>query len=426
MGAPADHVDDVNHQKLYSIDKLVGTPQFVKEAVLDDPKKVGELPASTFADAVRRKFPCHTKAATWLSNAYFNQCRDSYAGKEAETVKARLHKFANHFGIRGLLDQFDAAWRKVAGYGAPELPDDAYALVAEMDGKKIRRMPLTSPSSVKAASEFLYANRASYPYALRRAAARNILKAAMKFDEMAKKGSVEFPGTRFGIYQFEPAALAYMEKAAGLGATHPRWAAEKIAQRAILCGGNEAMRNKLAEVAITVSKLDVLDGENAVKLAALLDAADRAAGIDRHYHDGVDMPEEVCYQVLTKEAAAVMAGYVRLQTGKVVPLEALLSLPMSKFAALLGEEFTKSVQGDGIDVDPVKFAAVVQSLPRDDAALVEQALGEIEKRAGVSFDAADFDREKWAKYLKDRGYKVADFSQDDGSQPIQTPAGLTI
>ena len=424
MVAPTDHVDDVNHQQLYSIDKLVGTPQFVKDAQLEDPGKIRDLPSTAFADAVRRKFPCHTKEATWLSNAYFSQCREAYQTKEAEAVKARLHKFANYFGIRGLLDQFDASWRKVAGYDAPGLQDSSYALVAEVDGQKVRRMPLVSPMAVKAAGEFLVANRSSYPYPVRRAVARNILKAAMRFDDMAKNGRVKFAGAEFGIYQFPPETLSYLEKAAGLGASHPKWVAEKIAQRVLLCGKNEALRLKLASVALAVSKMDSLDAGNAEKLAALIDSADNELGIRGNYHDGIDMPEEICYQVLSKEAEAVVASYVRLQTGKLVPLEALLSLPMHKFAALLGEDFTKSVQGEGIEVDPVKFAAVVQSLPRDDAVLIEQALGEIEKQAGVSFDAGEFDRDKWAQYLKKRGYRVSE--QVGDQEPIANAQGTFI
>ena len=95
-------------------------------------------------------------------------------------------------------------------------------------------------------------------------------------------------------------------------------------------------------------------------------------------------------------------------------------------AVMTRDEFVKQVQGDGLVLDPIKFASVLQSLPRDDAVLIEQALGEIEKQAGVSFDASLFDRAKWTQYLKEKGYKVADGSGEVDSEPIPTAGGAFI
>src|SRR5690349_5826895 len=150
MSEPIDYCDDMNHQQLYALEHLCGLPDFVKHAELEDRPALSGLGSDSFADSRRRRYPCHTKAATWLANAYFQQSRSSYSKKEAEWVQERISKFAGYWGIRNLVDLFNQKWHKVASFnGHTDLPDDKYALVADFEGQKVRRFPMPNQISVK-------------------------------------------------------------------------------------------------------------------------------------------------------------------------------------------------------------------------------------------------------------------------------------
>ena len=74
-----DYCDDTNHQRLHKLMKLANVPEFVTSAPVPANDEVlngiKQLPAAVFADTASRKFPLHTKAATWLAQAYFSHDR---------------------------------------------------------------------------------------------------------------------------------------------------------------------------------------------------------------------------------------------------------------------------------------------------------------------------------------------------------------
>lgn len=412
MTGPSDFYDDRNQQQLYALDHLCPLPEFVKKAEVDNP---AELPSDAFGDIRHRKFPCHTKAATWLANAYFQQARSAYSKKEAEFVQGRINKFASHWAISGLVGQFNHNWSKIANYDGINLPDSQYALVATTDdGQKIRRFPMPNCMSVKWAGERLYADRYKYPYLMRKTAARNILREAIKYDDMSKRGE-KIAGVLPGTTHFEPHTLDYLERAAGFGATHPMRAAEKVAQRVvILKGRHNDHAEKMAELAIAIRDLPSMNGELLMKLANVVDAVDRETGLCDHYHEGLEMPEEIMFPILEKHAEAIMDEHVTLTTGKTYPVGMLMEIPLEKISAVLGDEFMEAVVGDdAISIDPVKFAEILPTLPRSDAALLDRAIEEARKepfqkvaRAG-NMSCALFDKAELTEKMQKAGKKVA-------------------
>lgn len=354
-----DFYDDTNQQQLYSIDHLCGLPDFVKKAEVEDPESLKTIAPTTYADAGHMKFPCHTKAATWLANAYFQLARGQYHKKEAAFVQERLLKFAAFWSIRGLVEKFNQVWSKVATFNRDDLPDEQHALVVKIaeDGRKIRRFPMPNAMSVKMAGEHLYANRASFPYEWRKTAARNILKEALRYDELVEKG-VKVAGAAFGTTRFEPATLEYLERAAGFGMTHPLKAAEKCAQRAYMLRDNfKDYAEKMAEIATTLREAENASPAQMAKLAAVVDAVDRETGLCNHYYEGVDLPEEMFFDVLEKEAEEILDSFVTLTTGNTYPVGVFASIALEKIAAVMGTEFSAAVTGaDGCTVDAVKFA----------------------------------------------------------------------
>jgi hypothetical protein len=374
MKDPIDFYRDINQQQLYAIDKLYGLPEFVKKAEVEAPSEVAALPSQVYADTRRRIFPCHTKAATWLAQAYFCAAKPTYNTYEAALVQERITKSAEYWGIRGLIEGFRKSWAKLASEERGDISDADHALVVEWEGQKVRRMPMPNALSVKLAGEYLHANRAKYPYTWRKAAARKILARALHYDGLAAKG-VKVAGMELGPTHFDPETQNYLERAAGFGVTHPAKVAEKLAARVIMLGKrHSAVREKLAMMAKAAAESDHLKPQALQKLAELVDLFDRETGLCNRYHEGVELPEEMFFDVLAKEAEAALESHVVLTTGNVYPLGVFLQVPLEKIAAALGNEFSNAVRSADGAIDPVKFAEVAPTLPRGDAMLLERAL----------------------------------------------------
>ena len=145
MRGPTDFVDDPNQQRFYTLERLHGIPEFVKKASSSERDSIGDLPSHVFADSKRRKFPCHTKAATWLAQAYFTLSQGCYSKKEAELVQDRITKSAEFFNIASMTSAFKKNWTKVAGLGKVNVKDADYALIVNYgDGQKQRMFPARS------------------------------------------------------------------------------------------------------------------------------------------------------------------------------------------------------------------------------------------------------------------------------------------
>lgn len=380
MLKPLDVYDDVNFQAMYAIDKLVGgLPNFVKNAAVADHDDIKNLPPETFGDVVRRKFPCHTKQATFLSNAYFQQSRDKYPTKEASHVQARIDDYAKFWQISSLTNQFNKHWTKISSFNADDgsLPDSDFALVAEFDGHKIRRFPMPNLLGIKMAAESLYANRFMYPYPWRKEAAIRILARAEKADKEAlekKAFTLNNPALRIN-----DEAHQYLQRATGLGMTHPQVAAEKVAQRWLMIknvAAHVGYAEKLAElvqVLHTMAPQD-MNTQTLEKCASLIDIIDQETGIAKHYADGVDMPEEMFFDMLSKEAEAILDQMVTLQTGSTYPIGLFASLPLEKIAAVMGKDFSDAVTDLNGQIDPVQFADIAATLPALDACVMERAI----------------------------------------------------
>jgi hypothetical protein len=355
---------------LHKIAKLVDLPDFVKRADLIGAKEVEVLPQHVFADQIGRKFPCHTKAATWLAQLYFLEGRHLYPTKQAEQIQARISNVANWWGIGGQTKQAAQAWetKQVAVEG--ELPDDAYALVVDYEGQKLRQWPITNQANVKAAAATLYRNRAKFPYDWRLAAARRILTKAAQLQ----------------VTDIEPPVHEYLTKAAGRGSAAPRAAAEAIARRMLMVPVKEkAVKTAAAKLAKAMAAAKgIPHPESMVKLARIVDRLDREQGFYPYYEEaGLEMPEEIFFELTEKKAQAFRDGHVSLQTGTIIPLEALTMLDLGKVAGILGDEFTKEVVADdSLDIDIEKFARIAATLPRGDAQLLERALAS----AGLKFE----------------------------------------
>lgn len=365
-----DSFDDTSHQMLFKISKLVPMPDFVKNAAPADPNDSATLPRQIFADSINRKFPCHTKVATWLSQLYFLESRHMYPTRRASEVQDRISKAAAYFAISGDVKSASDEWSKHQ-VTTRELGDGDYAIVTEHNGKKIRTLPISNPQDVVKAASTIVQNRKNYPFDLRHIAARKILHKASELQ-----------------VQLDDHIENYLYKAAGFGTTTPERAAEKLGLRVLMMPKSASdMRTRGAKLAKAVAGMEEIPIKELVKLAQLIDRVDAEFDIRHHYDEGVETPEEIFFELTEKRASRVKDSYVQLTTGTLLPIEVIGKLPTDKIAAALGKDFLKAVTSDGsLDIDLDKFARIARTLPRNDAMLLERAIA----AAGEKLEQPEF------------------------------------
>lgn len=357
--AAVDYCADANRQRLHKLSRLMTVPDFVEQGPSFGLKDVETLPADVFADPVNRKFPLHTKAATWLAQAYFSHDRHLYPTQHADTVQAKIEKAAQYWGIEGFAKQARSEVETFQSSVPPDLQDSDFALIVETDGTKSPMLPINNEVNIKASAATLYNMRGKCPYEWRLIGARKILHKAAALN-----------------IEFEDGLGAYLTKAAGLGSVFPSRAADQLAHRTLMIPDSQKdVKVAAAKLTKAVSQMPGLPSNaQLVKLATIVDRIDREQGLAKYYDEaGLLTPEEIFFELTQEKAAAIRNSYMTLTTGEVVPFEALQTAPLAKIAGALG--FLERVQADGsLDINITKFAKIASTLPRDDAATLARLL----------------------------------------------------
>ncbi len=354
-----DPASDVNLEELARLSKLYDFPDYVKQADINFTTNPASIGVNAYADPVRKKFACHTKAATWLSGLYFNEKKAEYHPKDRTRISARLEKFADYFGIRNAYDDIE---KQAAALNEQQLPDSAYAYVwVDDSGNKDRHVPLDSAMNVKAASEWLEKYRDHLPFSDRTVIANKILEKAASFSASLSSESV-----------------AMLEKQAGHGVPDPTEVSEMIEQRAKLAP-RQVQRDEILKLAAAVKSTPkvALQQDALVKLASTIDDIDnKMLNLRGNYTDVIKRPEDVIFKVTFTKAASEQTELCTLQTGRVYKNEQLSKLAREDVESVFGTDFANEVC-TGLDIDPEKMAEVAHTLPTPDAELLEHLLNEV-------------------------------------------------
>ena len=139
-----DHIADKNLTMFNVIRQNHELPEFVKSAQVES---VDELPSSSFADRAGRRFPCHTKAATWLSYAYFLKHANDVPKNLKPVLVDRLHKFADSWGIANEIKRLEQEHISNSSNSLNKLADSEFAIVETNNGQKYRALPMTDKVS---------------------------------------------------------------------------------------------------------------------------------------------------------------------------------------------------------------------------------------------------------------------------------------
>lgn len=375
---PLDHTQDVSGRETHRLTTLFSPPDFVKNASAEQLQPGADLPRHAYADMRGKNYPCHTAAATWMSALFFAD-KASQLNKTAvdvQAIQSRIHDAARYFGILG---QVKAAEEKIAGENVNDLSalsDNEFAIVwAGNNGSKERHWPLRNATEVKFAAANFSQWRDEFVFGDRHTIATKILEKAAEYSaDIAEH-------------------VHTLSLSAGAGACAAKVAAEMLKTRAGL------LRRSAPDAAAELAKLAAVIEANPeqartqdtrLKIAAAVDELDRETKLTRLYGEGgLERPEEVLFAVTEKAARDFMADNVETVTGNVYALSDLEKLAVDDVRNWLGDDFAEAVTNGGVYMDREKLAAIVPTLDRGMASMLDRLMQENKMAAIVQTKAAE-------------------------------------
>lgn len=365
MSKVLDQSGDLNFRELHQYVRMYNFPEFAKTAELSEIVGPDEEKARFYADVRSpHQFPCHTKAATYVSYLYFLEKQSQVSPKVKEHIQGRLDKFAEYWGIEGDVSGLsDAA---VELHKEAEHPDSSYAIVwATNDGRKERRYPIRNELEVKAAAEWFNdhqsAIREEFGFYDRQTIANKILEKASEFNANIVD------------------RIELLEKAAGHGLCDPKKVASMLRDRVKAASrvptDVENVMDKLAE-SVEASPVMLMDPDSAGQLADTVDQFDRNYHLLNKYSAAIPAPEDVIFEATTTKVAEVVKTSCTLNTGTIYDVEDFTKISTTDIGDLFGDDFASEVT-TGLRVDPVKLASVIPTLPRPDAELFDRLMTDL-------------------------------------------------
>ena len=359
---PMDQAHDNLGAELYRLRSLYTPPPWVKAASEEALKGDGDMPAGCYADPAGRRYPVHTRAATWLSTAYFLDKVASLDAAYRDRVGESLSRMADYWAISGPVASLTEEVIKASGERQAALADDDFALVERVgDGPVGRCYPLRNAEEVKAAAAWLVRYRDEFPLVDRRTIAGKIMAKAAAW------------GADVGPVAGELSLLA------GGGGCDLSLAVDALDRRGTLLARREpataATLRKLAAM-LRAGELDAADAGVATAVATALDDADRGHGLASLYGEGgLDRPEDVMAAVAEKRAADDAAGRVTLASGSEYARDQLAGVvDLGTVRGHMGDAFADLVASPLGRVDAVKLAAAAAEARGDDAAAFDRMM----------------------------------------------------
>lgn len=376
MTTPLDQTQDAAGRETHRLTTLFACPDFVKSASQARTHGDDSLPRHMYADQYNKLYPCHSAAATWLSALHFADKRASFKEAKAGEIHSRIHAAAKFFGILGAVAELE---EKVAASNADDidgLSDDNFAIVWAADsGAKERHWPLRNATEVKFAADHFNTYRDEFVFEDRQRVAEKILIKAAEY------------GADIGDHEH------VLSLSAGFGACAASVAGDMLQKRAALVQRSNAAAAvemlKLANV-IASNPEQAREHDTRLKLAAAVDEFDRVNHLDRLYDaGGLPRPEEVLFAVTEKVANDFMRANVETTTGNVYALDDLEKLALDQVREWLGDDFADAVTAGGVYLDRDKLAAIVPTLDRGMASMLDRLMQENKIAAVVQTKAAE-------------------------------------
>lgn len=322
-------------------------PEFVKKSNASE-MFLTEIPKRCMADPHRGLYPCHTKAATWLSAAYFVDRFEEHSDVDRQQIADRLEKFAAWFGIQDSLQTLiDEKAQKLSKAAATRsIPDDFYALeIPQEDGAVKYAGAMTTPSDIQAAEKWLFENRPQLTFPQRNRIAHRILKRA----------------SVLGV-----APSDRLQRVAGMGVNNSANIAQHLKMRSDLARRSNSVAAGALEKQASALRDHPADMSRdcCYRLAQALDEFDKHAHLEGPLLRGeIPYPEDVVYRHTLSEFQKAAEEHVSLPTGEVYALSDLTRLERQPFEDQFGTELAEALFL-GIRMSAEKSASVLPTLPR--------------------------------------------------------------
>lgn len=359
-----DHTQDVSGRDIHRLTALYPPPAFVKDASHErlngDPET---LPTHVYAYPKDKLYPCHSAPATWTSTLFYLDKAAHFNPDEREMIEAALEKAAAFFGIAGDIAALRERVAANVGDDLTKLANDQFAIVWEYEDKAVERhWPLRNAAEVKFAAMHFVKHRDDFEFDDRFKIANKILDKAMEYGA-GLEGNDDV-----------------LTKAAGRGACSARDVATFLDKRAQLV----AIRHP--DLGAELTKLAGLIRENPaqarghdklVKLASILDGADRMANLVPEYAQGLTRPEDVLFQVTEKQARDFVRANVETTTGNVYALDELEKASVDSIREWMGDDFADAVTAGDVFVDGQKLASILPTLDRGAAGTFDRCMAQL-------------------------------------------------
>jgi hypothetical protein len=370
-----DQTQDVSGADTHVIFSVTAVPQFVKAANEEQLRGDEKLAAHMYGDSVKRRFPTHTPAATWLSTAFLHMKAAEYEPAYVKRVQSVLDKAASFWGILPAVRQVQDEITKEAADQLTQLPDSSFALVWKYDdGSVERNYPLRNRSEVEKAAEWFCNYRNDFEFNDRHMIAGRILEKAASFD-----------------LRFEDEQEDILQKTAGNGVGPVADVCDLLNSRANqLYTRNSAVANEFSKIANVLEQAPgILDKAARLELAQHIDTIDRRYGFAREYGKTVDRPEDCLFGITQKTAQALEQAHVRSSSGAIYEKEQLDRLSGCDLEAWMGTKMAEEYSIGAAFVNVEKLAAALPEFSREDAEMFDKMAA----ASGISPAAIDRRRE---------------------------------
>lgn len=327
---------------LHTLDKAYNMPDYVKQAEVEsfNPEELDQLPPQAFADPGHRHYPCHTKAATWVSMGYFLQDLDNVPEGQQESLFNNFEKFAKYYHME---DDYAQLLQKTINQEkqASLVPVNNSPKLTEFGGS------IGNVEEICKAASWLVRQANKLPLAKRSEMANRIIKQA----------------DAFGVRLPERESL---EQTAGIGVNEPQEIIGLMHIRASMSKNAEYADelNGLAD-RLTAAKFPPFS-TIWMKVACAIDDFDKMAGL-MHYRETGDMPlpEEVVFAIPQAEIKKAESATVQLQNGRVYQLSKLAELGRDKYEEVMDSDVVDAIFFHDM-FDKEAAAEILATIPRFD------------------------------------------------------------
>jgi hypothetical protein len=355
-----DFQGDVGHRTFHKIAKLYNLPEFVLNTPQDELIVLSKK-ANVHADVrYPYQFPCHNKAATVLSAAYFYENQYELPPKVRPAILDNLNKFAGYFGVA---DSLNALMVKHAEINRDsEDPDSDFAIVkVSSAGTKQRLYPMRNWNETKMAAawylEWMPELRNEFGFLDRQ-------KIAEKIIDKTEEYRMFLPGDMHHK----------LEQHAGIGTGSPAKVAEQLRRRKPFAK-EAAARDWIEKTAQAVERTPqaFLTAEPLADMADTMDKVDRHLHLINKYSEYLLSPEDVVFEATHTKIAELQDTVFQTTTGNIYTRDQLTKLSANKIRSLLGDDVADAIT-TGMRLDPIKLAEVASTLPRGDAELFDEMM----------------------------------------------------